>query len=157
MNLIAAVVISMLPFVELRLGIPYAIAGGASPLAGFFLCTLANILVIIPIFLFLDFLHDKFMVFLPYRRTAEFFLARMRRKAKKVEKDMNILGYAALMLFVAIPLPVTGAYTGAIIAWLLNLSRRKSFFAISAGVILAGILVTLITTGVITAFSIFIG
>jgi uncharacterized membrane protein len=65
---------------------------------------------------------------------------------------MKNLGFLALALFVAIPLPMTGAWTGALIAWLLGLKRWKSFIAIAFGVIIAGILVTLISVGLINGF-----
>ena len=72
-----------------------------------------------------------------------------------MREKIELIGLPALTLFVAIPLPATGAYTGTIIAWLLNLNYKKSFFAIAAGVIIAGIIVTALSTGIITAFNSF--
>ena len=56
--------------------------------------------------------------------------------------------YLVLFLFVSVPIPGTGAYTGSLIAWLFKLKRRKSILTIALAVITAGILVTLIANGV---------
>jgi uncharacterized membrane protein len=65
---------------------------------------------------------------------------------------MEELGYIALMIFVAIPLPGTGAWTGTLIAWTLGLNRLKSFIAIAVGVLIAGLLVLLLSLGVFIGF-----
>ena len=56
------------------------------------------------------------------------------------------------MLFVAVPLPLTGAYSGTLLAWFFNLKRRKSYLAIFLGVLIAGIIVTLTTLGIRSLF-----
>lgn len=134
---------SMLPFTELRLSIPYAIAQNANPLITFIVCVIANIFVILPIFLFLDYIHSRLLRIKTYEKLSEMVLGRIRPKSIKVKKKMASYGFPALMFFVAIPLPMTGAYTGTIIAWLLGLERKRSFIAIAAGVAIAGIIVTL--------------
>lgn len=151
-QLILAVILSVLPVVELRGGLPvainYALNNNISVWPVFFLIVLANIFVIFLIFLFLDFLHSSFMKIRAYRDTFDFFLERARKKAKKVEKDMKNYGYLALAIFVAIPLPLTGAWTGCLIAWILGLERKKSILAISAGVFAAGIVILIASLGV---------
>ena len=73
------------------------------------------------------------------------YLDNLRKRGKpKVEK----YGFWGLTLFVAIPLPITGAYTGTILAWLLGMDWRKAFPAVGMGVIVAGVVVLLITLGV---------
>jgi uncharacterized membrane protein len=64
-----------------------------------------------------------------------------RRGEPKVEK----YGFWGLFLFVAVPLPITGAYTGTILAWLLAIGWRKAFPAVALGVVVAGLIVLLIT------------
>lgn len=155
MKPIIAIVVSMLPFVELRAGIPLALASGFSPTQAFLFCVLANIFVILPVFLFLDYLHEKFLRVKIYKRIAEKFLSRIRKKASRVEKRTKAIGFLALACFVAIPLPITGAYTGTIIAWMLGLERKKSFAAIALGVVIAGIIVTLASLGIISFAKIF--
>ncbi len=73
----------------------------------------------------------------------------------ELEPQMNKYGYLALAIFVGIPLPITGAWTGTLIAWLLDLNRKKSFIAIASGVIIAGVLVTLATLGGLGIFRAF--
>lgn len=142
----------MSPFSELRGGIPYLfVSNGITQLSALeivalpVMCVIANILVILPIWLFLDFLHHKLVGIKLYKKTADFFLTRMHKKSKKLGPRIDRYGYIALALFTAIPLPVTGAWTSSIVAWILALNRRKSFFAIALGVFLAGIIVTIVT------------
>jgi len=72
-------------------------------------------------------------------------LDRTRKKAKPyVEK----YGYVGLTFFIAIPTPFTGAYTGSIAAWLLKMDWKKSFLAISIGVIINGIIILLAVLGI---------
>jgi len=67
----------------------------------------------------------------------------------KTETKILQYGYLALLLFVAIPFPGTGVWTGSIAAWIFGLSKKKSLLVICLGAVLAGIVVTLITTGTI--------
>jgi len=144
-ELLYGIILSILPISELRLGIPVAM-GSNTPLGIIFLvCVIANILIIPIIFLFLDFLHEKFLRIKIYEKLFSKLIIKTR---KKMEKHVGTKWeMPALFLLVAIPLPGTGAYTGVLAAWLFNLRRRKAFMAISLGVLLAGILVTLASLG----------
>tara|TARA_Y100000310_G_scaffold335488_1_gene417679 strand:+ start:3407 stop:3688 length:282 start_codon:yes stop_codon:yes gene_type:complete len=85
-----------------------------------------------------------------YHRTIGRFVERKKKTAEKVEEKIYNLGYLALALFVAIPFTGTGAYTGTLIAWILGLSKKKSFVAISLGVLASGLITlfaTLLTLG----------
>ncbi|MBT3985662.1 small multi-drug export protein [archaeon] len=147
-NLLIAILLSMAPIAELRGGIPYGIGFGYDPLLVFALCTLANILIILVIFAFLDYLHEFFMNIKPYRKL---FTKVVERGRKKIEKRLGTSWeFVALYLLVAIPLPGTGAYTGTIVSWFFKLDRKKSLVAITLGVITAGIILTLVATGVVT-------
>jgi len=150
--LLWGIVLSVLPITELRGGIPFALAQGINPFIAFIFCVAANIMVISFLFLFLDYFHVHLLKTKFYRRTFNAFLKKLRTHKINVEKNYQTYGFIALTIFTAIPLPVTGAWTATIIAWLLNLQRKKSFLAIAFGVIIAGIVVTLITLGVITMF-----
>ncbi|MEM4153061.1 MAG: small multi-drug export protein [Candidatus Pacearchaeota archaeon] len=151
--LLTSVLLSLLPIVELRGGIPYAIANGINPFIALTFCCLANILIIIPLFLFLDFLHKSFLKIKSYEKFFNFYIKSIRKRKEKVEKMYQTYGTIALAIFVAIPLPVTGVWTATFIAWLIGLKRMKSFLAIALGVIIAGILVTLIASGVMTVLN----
>lgn len=143
---IHAFVLSILPVSELRGGIPYAVASDVNILVAYVFCVISNILVIPIVFLFLETLHRLFYRIKIYRLLFDRWVARTRRKA---EKNVRKYGYWGIMLFVAIPLPITGAYTGTLAAWLLQLDRKKSFWYLALGVVIAGIVVSIATlTGV---------
>jgi len=148
--IILTILLSMSPVSELRGGIPYALAQGFNVYEAYFLCVLANILIAVFIMVFLTFLHESFMKLNVYRKTFDYFLERARKRSKKVEKSMGTLGYLALCIFVAIPLPMTGAWTGTLIAWLLGLNKLKSMAAIALGVAIAGIIVSFVALGAIS-------
>ena len=147
--MILSFLLSLFPFTELRFAIPLVISYGLDPWAAFFSGVLGNLLVIPLAFFFLDFFHAYLLKFKFYNDTFNFFIKRVRKKEKKIKKQLGKYGFVALTILVILPLPVTGAYTGVLLAWLLNLERRKSMLAIAAGVLLAGILVTLASVGII--------
>lgn len=144
-----AILLSISPLAELRGGIPYILSLSKLTISNILIlplaCITANILVVLPIFFFLDFLHERFLNIKIYKRIADSILKRVWKKAKNLEPQIDKYGYLALAIFVAVPLPLTGAWTGTLIAWLLGLNRKKSIFAIALGVLAAGIMVTLIT------------
>jgi len=131
------------PISELRGGIPLAILEfGLDPLFTFFIVVIANALIFFPIFFALRLLYDRVLFRIPL---FDKYLDNLRKRGKpKVEK----YGFWGLTLFVAIPLPITGAYTGTILAWLVGMDWRKAFPAVGLGVIIAGVIVLLITLGV---------
>lgn len=147
--LFLAILLSMSPISELRGGLPYALSQGFSIQQAFLVCVLANIVAAVLVMVFLTFLHSFFLRFKFYRKTFDYFIERARKKSKKMEQDMGNWGYFALCIFVAIPLPMTGAWTGTLIAWLLGLDKLKSISAISLGVIIAGVIVTSVYLGFI--------
>ena len=144
--------LSISPISELRGGIPYAILSGINPWTAFVICVLANMIIVFFIFFFLDYLHKSFMKVSVYRKVFGFFLERTRKKVDEIEKKMSVYGFLALTLFVAVPLPVTGAWTGSFIAWILGLDRKKSILAISLGVLIAGIIVLSASYGILSFF-----
>jgi uncharacterized membrane protein len=156
LQIILGLFLTILPVFELRGGLPiiveYAVRNGVSVWPYFIIVLILNVLIIFPIFLFLDFLHTGFMKFGFYRRVFGRFFLRAQKKAEKVQKRFDNLGYLALMLFVAVPLPGTGAWTGTIVAWMLGLKRLPSFIAIALGVILAGFIVLMLSLGLFNGF-----
>jgi uncharacterized membrane protein len=130
------------PISELRGGIPLGISLGLDPLFTFFVAIIANTLIFFPVFFALRLFYDKLLFRIPLFNK---YLDNLRKRGEpKVEK----YGFWGLILFVAIPLPVTGAYTGTILAWLLGMDWRKAFPAVGLGVIVAGVVVLLITLGI---------
>jgi uncharacterized membrane protein len=145
---ITAIFLSLLPISELRGGILYSAVVGFSPLKAFFICTLANLLVSPLVFLFLSILHNFLIKFEAYEKFFAKTIKRLNKKTKQYERKHKVLGYFALSLFTAIPLPYTGSYTTSLIAWILGLNKVKSIVAISIGIIIAGILVTISVYGI---------
>lgn len=155
-ELILGLLLTMMPITELRVGLPivlnYALKNNYSVASFFILVLILNILVIFLVFLFFDFFHSKMLRFKWYSNFFEKKVSRVQKKSLKLQERFNKLGYLALTLFVAVPLPLTGAWTGTLLAWLLKFDRRKSIFAISIGVAIAGIIILFVSLG---AFSIF--
>ena len=153
LHLLIAMFISILPVFELRGGIPYAQAQHVPAGLAFLCCTAVNIVIIPFILLFLDYVNKHLLRIGIYKRLFDKLVARARRKAHdKVEK----YGYLGLCMFVAVPLPGTGAYTGSLVAWFFNMERKRASLAIAAGVLLAGVAVTLICFLGLTSLEFFI-
>ncbi len=133
--------LSLVPWVELRGSILLAIASGHPPLGSFLACTLTNLLVITPAWAVLDLCYHRFLSRFPWVRRQ---VDRVRSKGTPYVQRYELLGLA---LFVAVPLPGTGAYAGALLAWLLGLPRVGAWAAIAAGVVVAGLVVTAVSTG----------
>lgn len=150
-QLFVGFLLTMLPVFELRGGLPiiveYVVRNGLSVWPYFLLVLVLNILVIFLIFIFFDFIHGMLMKIAWYRNVMGRYLKRLQKKAKKIEARMDRCGYLALMLFVAIPLPGTGAWTGTMVAWMMGLNRVKSFVAIATGVVVAGLIILLFSLG----------
>ena len=137
---------SLTPLGELRAGIPIALASGHRLWEAFWLCTIANMLAIPIAFFFFDKLHNYFIRFQRYERLFERYVARIRKKGDRwVEK----YGAPGLILFVAIPIPGSGAYTGCLAAWIFDVNRKHAFISIMVGVAIAGLLVTAIAAGIV--------
>ena len=156
LRLIYALILTIMPVTELRVGLPiaivYAIEHNIPIILIFSLVILLNILIIFFIFYFLDNLHNTFMNLKFYKKFFEAYVKRFQKKVDIFEKRYKTLGFVALILFVAVPLPGTGAWTGCLVSWLLGLDRKKSILAIALGVLIAGIFVLLGTVSFINLF-----
>jgi len=147
-NALVIIGVSAAPIIELRGGIPLALSQGFTPAAAFALALLGNIAVV-PVLLWgFQWIEGLFMRWPITQRLLERIFARSRRKGRWIER----LGSLGLVLLVAIPLPGTGAWTGAIAARLLGLPNKRSLLWITVGVIVAGILVLLASLGAIHLF-----
>lgn len=138
------ILIALSPLSELRGAIPVAIGVfHFSWLKALLLSVFGNILFIIPFIWFLEkfsnFLSKKSLFF------KKFFDWLFEHTRKKINDEYKKYSYWALVIFVAIPLPLTGAWTGSVAAYLLGINKIKAFALISLGVILAGFIVTILT------------
>lgn len=141
-NLIFTFLIAMLPVAELRGSLPAAINLFNIPWPVAFLLSVSGNLLPVPFLLLFLGQVIRFSHKVPlFEKVVNSVLARTRLKSKIVEK------YAApgLAIFVAIPLPATGAWTGAILAFLLGMRWWVALLAISAGVVMAGVIVLALT------------
>jgi len=136
--------ISMVPVIELRGGIPYGIASGLSPWVAFAVSVAGNIFPVPFILLFIRSIISWMKTRPRLRSLGEKLEHRADKRSSKLRKS-EIIG---LCLLVAIPLPGTGAWTGALVAAMMDIRIRRAFPTIFVGVIIAGILVTLAATGV---------
>ena len=135
----------LLPISELRGGIPYAYLQSNIPIIPtYIMCVATNALVGPLVYFFLSTIHKLLIKWGAYQK---FFDKIVERTRKKIHNKVEKYGWIYLTVFVAIPLPITGAYTGALGAWLLDISKPKAFFSVALGVIIAGIIVSAVVLG----------
>lgn len=135
--------LSMLPISELRGGLPFALSQGLSPLKAYLISVAGNILPVFPLLLLLR----RLFIFLGRYKITEKTLNWTLARARKREDLVKRYGFGGLILLVAIPLPVTGAWTGTLVSFLLSMKIRHSFLAICIGVGIAGIIVLGLSLG----------
>ncbi|MGA1795002.1 MAG: COG2426 family protein [bacterium] len=134
--------VAMLPIFELRGAIPMALLYLKMPvISAYLLSVCGNVVAIIPVLLFLGPVSNYLSRFRPFSRFFAWLFERSRKRSRLVER-LELLG---LLLFVAIPLPMTGAWTGSVVAFLFDFGFVRSLTAISIGVLIAGIIVTVAT------------
>ena len=148
-----AFLISMVPLVELRLGVPFAVGMGLDYFPSLIVCVIGNMLPVPIIYFFarkvLIWGADKKYIGKFFR----FCLEKGERGGRKLVKTAGRGGlFVALMLFVGIPLPGTGAWTGTLAASFLNMGIKSTALAVSLGVVMAGLIMGLASMGVFNAF-----
>lgn len=146
LNILFTILIAMVPVIELRGALPIGVGMGIPPLFATILSILGN-LIPIPFLLLLvpkvfDWLRDK--------KYTKKFIAWLEKKANDNHKTIDKYGWLGLYILVAIPLPGTGAWTGALVASCFKMKFWPSILAIIAGVITAGAIVLAITYGFTT-------
>ena len=147
---LVTVLVAAMPVSELRGSIPLALGVFHFPVEkAFFLSIIGNLIPIIPLLIFLESVSK--WLSMRFNWAEKFFswlFVRTKRRSKLVEK----YGAVGLIFFVAIPLPVTGAWTGCVAAFLFGIRRRWAAFSKANGVLIAGVIVTLVSLGVIKIF-----
>ena len=144
---------SMVPLLELRGAIPFSVGFGLPTIPSFIICVIGNMLPVPVIFWFarrvLEWGKDKKVI-------GGFFtwcLEKGDKGGKELTEKAGRGVYVALFLFVGIPLPGTGAWTGTLAASFLDLEWKKSVVAVMAGVVLAGLIMYLVSNGAFGAVS----
>ena len=140
--------VSMVPLIELRGAIPYGVAFGLPLWSTYVVAIIGNMIPVPFIYLFarkiLEWGADKPVI-------GKFFSWCLKKGHKGGEKLKATAGrglFVALLLFVGIPLPGTGAWTGALVAAMMDMRLKRAFPAVVIGVIIAGIIVSAVTFGV---------
>ena len=143
--------VSMVPLVELRAGVPFGLGMGLDPIAVFIICVIGNMLPVPIIFFFagmvVEWGADKPVI----GKFFTFCLEKGKKGGDKLQAKAGRGLFWALLLFVGIPLPGTGAWTGTLAAAMLDMDFKKSVLAVMGGVVLAGIIMGLATAGVLGA------
>ena len=138
---LTVILISMVPLIELRGAVPIAIGQGIDPLLALAICTVSN-MVPVPI---IYFFARKFLLWGSRQKHigkfCSFFVEKGERAGRKLVKKTGRGGlFLALLLFVGIPVPGTGAWTGTLAASFLDMGFKSTVAAVSLGILLAGII-----------------
>jgi len=143
---LATFLLAMSPIFELRGAIPLGIGVyGLSPLNTYVIAVLGNL---VPIVILLRYLEPVSCYLMRYPHGNWFFSWLFSRTYRKHVERHRKYGLLALVFFVSLPLPVTGAWTGSVIAFLFGLKFKYAFPAIAIGVLIAGVIVTAAVVGV---------
>ncbi len=140
---------SMIPVVELRGAIPYGLAAGLDPWPTYLAAVVGNMVPVPFIMIFIR------RIFNWAREHSRWLGNRVRWLEDRAEKKSDLVrryALAGLTILVAIPLPGTGAWTGALVAALMNIRLRQSFPAVLLGVLIAGVIMLLICGGISLIF-----
>ena len=143
--------ISMVPLIELRGGVPIAVGMGLDYPTALLICAVANMLPVPIIYFFarkvLEWGRDKQYI----GKFFTFCIEKGEAGGRKLTQAAGRGGlFVALMLFVGIPLPGTGAWTGTLAASFLDMGIKETSIAVSLGVVMAGIIMGIASTGVIS-------
>lgn len=155
MKYLVVFLVSMVPLIELRGAVPIGLSpllGEALPILPLYITSIVGNMLPVPIIFF--FARKVLVWGADKKYIGKFFkfcLEKGEKGGRKLEEKAGRGLYVALFLFVGIPLPGTGAWTGTLAASLLDMDFKKSVIAIMAGVILAGIIMGLASAGVFGA------
>lgn len=142
---IGTIIISMIPIIELRGAIPIAVFSfHLTYFEAFILSVIGNCIPIFFIVKYIKPLFNFFGRFKPFKKIIDYATEKANKKIAENPK-LQTATFFALYLFVAIPLPMTGAWTGSLIANFLDLPPKKSFLPLGLGVLTAGIIILTVT------------
>lgn len=142
-NILELILITFIPALELRASIPYGILKlNMNWLTVFIICSIANIVIAPVVYFFLD---NIIHVFLRIKAISRIYKYYVGKTQKKIHPQVEKYGEWAVAVFIGIPLPGTGVYTGMLAAYLLGLGYKKAIYAAIWGVLIAAVIVTVIT------------
>ena len=138
-------IISLMPVLELRGGLLAATLLDVEFIRAAIICILGNVLPIPFVLLFLKYVLDILSKWKVTKKIVNWLEKKVHDKREQIDK----YGYLGLIFFVGIPLPGTGAWTGALLAVMLGLNRKKSFVCILLGVLMAAIIMSILSYGIL--------
>jgi len=139
-TVLGTIALGILPISELRGAIPFAYLRGSPLWEAALLGGAANLLVSPLAYIFLATIHK--LLHGRWGFYTRLFDATVERARRKLAPKVNTYGFLGILLFVGVPLPVTGAWTGTLGAWILGLDPKHSIAAVSGGVVMACAIVT---------------
>ena len=145
----STILVSMVPVLELRFGIPWGVAMGLPHWAAFLAAVVGNM---IPIPFIIVYIRRIFKWMRRHMPRLDRLVDRLEARAHLKGRTVSKYKYLGLMIFVAIPLPGTGGWTGALIAAFLDMRLRSALPSIFGGVLIAGFLITGLTYGFTSIF-----
>ena len=137
--------ISMVPVIELRGAIPVAVERGLNYWIALPVCIIGNLL---PVPFIILFIRKIFALMRKWFPRLDGLITRLEKRAEKKSEALKKSTFWGLFILAAIPLPGTGAWTGALVAAMLDMRLRRAFPAIALGVIAAAAIVTFVTFGI---------
>ena len=146
---ILTLLVSMLPVVELRGGIPFGVAAGLPVWAAYLAAVIGNLL---PAPFIVVYIRRIFMFMRQHMPRLNSVVDKMEQKAHLKSASVLKYQYLGLAIFVAIPLPGTGAWTGALVAAFLDMRLKKAMPSIMGGVLSAGLIISILSYGVKSLF-----
>lgn len=145
-KLVMTLLLSMVPVIELRGAIPVAVGNGIPLWLAACVSVVGNLL---PVPFVIIFARKVFEWIRRHMPKLDGFVTRLEKRAEKKSDVVQKSSFWGLVVLVAIPLPGTGAWTGALIAAMLEMRMRRALPAIVLGVVIAGILISLASLGII--------
>jgi uncharacterized membrane protein len=137
-DILIAMLWSISPFGEAKVGIPIGLAKGGNIYMVFVACFVANVLVFPLMFFFLDHIN-KYLLKLRFYKKAAIYVA---KKAKVGSGDkIKKYGFWGLIFFVMLPIPGTGVYAGSIASYLFKIERKKAFVANTIGIFISSVII----------------
>ena len=149
-KIIMTFLISMVPVIELRGAIPAAVGSGLNICVAIIASVIGNL---VPVPFIILFIRKIFALMRKWSKKLDTLVTKLETRAEKKSDIVQKYAFWGLFVIVAIPLPGTGAWTGALVAAMLDMRLRRAFPAIALGVMAAAVIVTIITYGVGALFT----
>jgi uncharacterized membrane protein len=153
-DVLELIFLTLMPFLELRASIPYGILVKQMNIVSvFIICVITNIILAPVVYIFVDKFIHVFFYFKPLEKLYHKYVDKTQKKIHKYVEKYGILGVA---IFIGIPLPGSGVYSGALGSYVLGLGFRKFMLAAVLGVLIAAVIVTIVTFVGVNGLSVFI-